>query len=698
MRGVFLVPLFAVLAIASARMEVPMELVEDRLMEERPWMRVTDDPASRAHALVARMNLTEKINMLYGVNGEYVGTIQGNTRLGIPAILMNDGPQGFRAPEKYAGTTTAWPCGLAVAATWDAQLAYAWGAGMGEEFTAKGANVQLGPGLNVARVPVNGRNFEYISGEDPALGAAMVAPAIKGIQSQGVIANAKHYVQNNQETNRGFVSENVDERTQWEIYYPPFKAAVDAGVLSVMCSYNKINEVWSCENHESLNVSLKTRMGFKGWVMSDWGGTHSTELAATAGLDQQMPDGSYFNEPLLKAVQSGAVAESIIDDKVVRILTSMFTAGLFDRPASGSLSANVTSPAHNTLARNIAAASAVLLRNTGVLPLSSSTPLRIAVVGDQATNPHIHGDGSGEVIPPYVVTPLSGITRRARGSTVKWYSSNDPNAVSAAAAADVAIVVTGTVSGEGSDRKTLALPSVDDGLIDRISAVQRKTIAVVLCPGAVLMPWANSTAAIIIQFMPGQEAGNALADVLFGDVNPSGRLPLTMPNRDNEVGFTQEQYPGVPKIRPADATYSEKLLIGYRWYDANNVVPNFPFGHGLGYTTFAYSALTITKGAAPTAATASFTLRNAGTRAGCEVPQLYVTYPAASGEPLRQLRAFSKVCLPAGQTTQVSLSISVDDISIWDVTTHGWLLQRGVFPIAIGASSRDLRLLGTFSI
>lgn len=683
--------LLGLVVLAFARSDSHGERIKAHFAGERAWMRVSDDPATRAHKLLAQMNITEKINMLYGVGGEYVGTIQGNKRLGIPAILMNDGPQGFRAPERYAGTTTAWPCALGVASTWDEQLAYAWGSAMGQEFADKGANVQLGPGLNVARVPLNGRNFEYVSGEDPILGAHIVGPVIKGIQSKGVIANAKHYVNNNQETNRGFVSENVDERTQWEIYFPPFKAAVDAGVLSVMCSYNKINEVWACENHESLTVNLKTRMGFKGWVMSDWGGTHSTELAATAGLDQQMPDGSYFNEPLLKAVQSGSIAESVIDDKVLRILTSMFAAGLFDRPASGSLSANVTSQAHNTLARNLAASSAILLRNTGALPLAS-TPLRIAVIGDQAVKPDIHGTGSGAVDAPYVVTPLAGITRRAKGSTVKYYTSNDPSAVSGATAADVAIIVTGTVSGEGRDRDSLALPAVDDELIAKIGAVQRNTVAVVLCPGAVLMPWANASSAIVALFMPGQEAGNAIADVLFGDVNPSGRLPLTMPNKENEIGFTQEQYPGVPKIRPADATYSEKLLIGYRWYDAHNVMPNFPFGHGLSYTTFAYSGLTVTPAAAPLAATATFTLRNTGARAGCDVPQLYISYPVASGEPVRQMRDFSKVCLAAGTSTTVSLSVDTVGVSIWDVNAHDWVAQHGSFLVYVGASSRDLRL------
>eukprot|EP00759_Apiculatamorpha_spiralis_P017425 PhF_6_TR2342/c0_g1_i4/m.4193/K05349/bglX; beta-glucosidase len=339
-------------------------------------------PEQRAKDMLARMTLEEKVTMLHGPPSgpccecntsplcNYTGNVAPNARLGIPQIKMNDGPQGFR-DDNHPGTTTAWPSALSVAASWDVDVMFLWGSAMGKEFYLKGANVQLGPGVCLARVPQNGRNFEYLSGEDPFLGYTLVKPVIHGIQSQGVIANAKHYVLNNEETNRGSISEVADERTRFEMYYQPFIGAVEANVGSFMCSYNKINSVWSCENNGTLMTDLKERIGFKGFVMSDWGATHSTSIEQ--GLDMEMPGAGFMGQSLLTAVQQGTIPQSYVDDSVLRILTAMYTMNVFDNNNTNVRSSNVSSPAHNDLARRFSAHSTVLLKNQGgVLPLAAN--------------------------------------------------------------------------------------------------------------------------------------------------------------------------------------------------------------------------------------------------------------------------------------------------------------------------------------
>lgn len=754
------------------------------LASPKPWMDdVNSDPEERAKKLLAMMTLDEKITMLHGVAGPYVGNVPANTRLGIPALNLNDGPQGFR-DNAHPGTTTCWPSGLTVGATWDPSAVRAWGAAMGKEFYGKGANIQLGPGLCVARVPVNGRNFEYLSGEDPYLGLVLVKPAVDGIQSQRVMANAKHYVQNNQETNRGSVSENVDERTQFEIYYPPFEGAVEAGVGSFMCSYNKINNVYSCENNQTLAVDLKQRLGAgkRFFVMSDWGATHSTSI--NEGLDQEMPAGVYFSDKLKDAVESGSVSNSTLDDSVLNVLTPLFAIGIFDDNNTNSITSNVTSPEHNELARNLSAQSHVLLQNDkDTLPLSPSIKT-IGIFGDQGHNKVIvGGGGSGSVVPSYVVTPLRGILNRldipwsqdklscdqvekldntdfyqpgnpqAPGTSADdcceqcrnrdsciiytyeassgtcWFKpssagkkhtdglvsgvlvqdpsdkpicknnqcvyyvdgSNQTRAAEVAAMVDVALVFVATSSSEGSDRANLDLGNGQDALIDIVAGRANRTVVVATVPGAILTPWRNDVESILVNFMPGQELGNAVASVLFGDVNPAARLPLTFPNVENEVGFTERQYPGLNNAE--EAYYDEKLLVGYRWYNARGVRPAFPFGHGLSYTSFKYSDLKINNGP-----TVSANVKNTGNVAGHEVVQLYLTFPASAGEPPRQLKGFNKVHFDAGQTLEVGFALTDRDLSIWDVSTHSWTKVSGTFKVELGASSQDIRLSGELTV
>jgi len=461
-----------------------------------------------------------------------------------------------------------------------------------------------------------------------------------------------------------------------------------------MCSYNKINNTWACENDQILNKDLKGRMGFKGFVMSDWGATHSTIQSANSGLDMEMPDSYFFGAPLVQAVNDGKVSMSRIDDMVLRILTSAFAVGLFDRPASGNLSVDATSAAHNKLARELSEAGTVLLKNDKslkngniLLPLDVKNIRSIAIIGDDGNSTKVAGGGSGGVIPAYVITPFDGIRSRLARThpniKVTYAPTNPiPNAAKVAAAADVAIVFASTFSSEGSDRPNLFLDKPQDELIGSVSAAQSNVIVVAKTPGAVLMPWIHKVPAILCALMPGQEYGNAIASILVGDVNPSGKLPVTFPMTQQQIPTnTQQQYPGINN----QADYTEGLLVGYRWYDAHNIKPLFPFGHGLSYTTFNYSQIKAT------AFQVSVTVGNTGSRSGAEVAQLYLGYPASAGEPPKVLRAFEKISLEPGEYKEIILPLSNRDLSIWDVTKQNWKLIRGKFNIYVGSSSRDIR-------
>ena len=711
------------------------------------------DPAARARDLAAKLTLDETVSLLHGHTlcgstslapcnhkGNYTGFVPGIERLGVPALTMNDGPQGFR-DANHPGTSTCWPSGMSIAATWDPSAARRWGVAMGTEFRQKGANVQLGPGLNVARIPQEGRNFEYLSGEEAALGVALGPPVVEGIQSNGIIATAKHYILNSQENDRGSpkfpplfgapVSEVASERTRWEVYMPPFEAAVRAGVGSVMCAYNRINGTAACGDDETLTTDLKQALNFSGWVMSDWFATHSAAAAAVGGLDQEMPLPMHFSLPAFElAILEGRLSRAEMTAKAVRILTPMFAAGLFDRAPDGNLSANVTSMQHAALARSLAANSTVLLRNAPVTATSdpaSAAPVlpigaavrRIAVLGAAAdATPVVHGRGSGAVAPPYVVTPLAGIrarnTRQPTPAHIEYLVADGSAGVAAAAtlaaAVDLAIVVVGDSSTEGADRATLALSGTQDALVAAVAAAQPRTVAVVAAPGPVLLPWAEQAAAVVVNWMAGQEAGHALADVLYGDVDPSGRLPHTLPNKDNETRLSVAQYPGVKDAQGRlVSTYTEGNLIGYKYYDAHGVAPHFGFGFGLSFTKFGYSgrnpivspsAVPLGSSAVPlgSGADIAFAVSNLGERDGIDVPQCYVSYPPHAAQPPKLLRAFARVDVRAGAAADVALRLTPRDLAVWDTTARTWQQVAGRFTVACGPSSRELPLSATLDV
>jgi len=669
---------------------------------------------SRANQLLGQMTILEKVNMLHGacMSCPYVGLIPGTPRLGIPPLNQHDGPQGFRNVPFADGTSTSWPGAMAMAATWDPEAVYEWGSAMGREFRGKGGNVQLGPGLNLARVPVNGRNFEYLSGEDPYLGSVLAKPVVRGIQEQKVIACGKHYVGNSQEANRMDVSEDIDERTLFEMYYPPFEAAVEAGIGSMMCSYNRLNGTFSCENPLTLG-HLKNELKFQGFVMSDWGATHSPSMHQ--GLDMEMPVGSATSG---LSLLGNNVQMVDIDNAVRRTLRMMFEVGVMDEPLSAWNSslfkANVSTPEHMQLARRLSADSTVLLKNQdGVLPLPRGA--KLALIGFASENGRAlsFGHGSGEVAPSYYVSPLAGIQEAAGdGAQVAYNNGADiAAAVQLASESDYAIVFVGGSASEGGDRGSLSLDGacetrgIDgkriscDGndqeqnrLVASVARANRKTIVVASVPGAFLLPWAHDVQAVLVNFMPGQQAGNAIADVLFGKVNPSAKLPITLPNREDEVGFEEGQYPGVRRDdKLAHAVYSEQLLVGYRYYDAHNISfdTGFPFGHGLTYTKWQYSGLEVA------GRTVKFTVSNAGSVPGREIAQLYLTFPASAGEPPLQLKGFQKTALlEAGSSATVQMTLSERDTSIWSVAEHRWASVPGAFGVHVGSSSRDIRLRG----
>lgn len=664
--------------------------------------------------------------MMGGVKGTYTGNIAAVERLGIPSLSMQDGPQGFRATDRAGppGSTTAWPSVLSAAASWDADLLSRWGQAMGKEFKMKRANVQLGPGIGLARVPVAGRNFEYLCGEDPALGSKLVGPLVRGIQSQGVIANAKHYVNNEIEERRDTVSADVDERTRFEIYYPVFQAAVDAGVLSVMCSYNRINDVHACQNPETLR-HLKEVMGFNGWVMSDWLATHSTADSVLAGLDQELPLGLHYSAMKMnEAIEAGTINVTNIDEAVQRILTSMLAIGMFDADyydGTEDPTNVVTSAEHSALAREIVAKGSVLVKNKeAILPLSDAvlpSIRRIAVIGDNST---IGGGGSGSVTPAYIVThadgmreALAAIGGAAASIEVIYDDGEDIDAaVTLAKECEFVVVVVATTSSEGFDRDTLSLGQHQDDLVYAIANAstllgRNNVVVSVITPAASLLPWLDQVpGAVLINWMPGQEVGNGFADVVFGKVNPSGRLPVTIPNKDNEVEFTKEQYPGTGF--PRDAIYSEELLVGYRWYDFNSESPLLPFGFGLSYTTFNYSNMQafVRDDSHPVPGgivierndwvelVLQVDVTNTGKVAGDEVVQVYVQYPSTAQEPIYQLRNFAKVFLQAGQTSTITLTLTQRDLSIWDVEAQSWKLfhttEDDAYVLYFGSSSRSL--------
>ena len=654
-------------------------------------------------------------------------------RLGIPAIKMADGPLGVRnwrgssavtnAATTVPVTSTSFPAGIAMAATWDLDLVAREARAIAQEVKALGRDMILGPTVNINRVPLWGRNFEGY-GEDPYLAARMGVAYIKAVQAEGVIPSVKHFAANNEEFERHRIDEKIDERTLHEIYFPAFKAAVEeAGVWAVMSAYNKVNGLYCAENPYLLTETLRKRWGFRGFVISDWGSTYSTAATINAGMDLEMPGGEPMRiwlakpqtqrdgngagwltaDKVLEAVSAGHMTQETVDESVRRILRVMFTAGLFDHPHAGG--GEVDTPEQRQIARTAANESIVLLKNTGVLPLSAARTPKIAVIGPNAAVARTGGGGSSLVRSKYAITALDGIKEaagpradivHALGVVMEGEDAGKPaqelrdEAVAVARHSDVAIVVVGNapkLEGEGFDRKSMDLPAGQDDLIEAIAAANQNTIVVVIAGSPVSMTkWIGRVSAVVFAWYGGQEAGHAIGDVLFGVVNPAGKLPVTFPKALQDSP-AYGHYPG----EKLHVEYAEGIYVGYRGFDKHNIEPLFPFGYGLSYTTFDYSGLKI---AFPTV---SVSVRNSGTRAGAEVVQLYLQPPSSRVDrPVKELKGFGRVVLQPGETKRVSFTLDKAALSYYDPAIHDWVAQPGRFRALVGASSRDIRATGEF--
>ena len=666
-----------------------------------PWLNTGLSVTSRVPMLLAKMTLADKLDLMEGHNGDAPNGAIGDTHaipsLCVPEVTEEDGPAGVA--DGVSGATQL-PAPVNDAATWDPSQAREYGAVLGAEEWAKGNDVVYAPTINIDRDPRWGRNFESLS-EDPLLTGALATAEIQGIQSQGPIAQVKHYAVYNVETSRNTTADNdiIDERTLHEIYLPAFYDAVIKGQAgSVMCSYSSPNGTYACENAPLLSI-LEQRWGYPGFVGSDYGATHSTVASANAGLDQEQAS-TFFGPALTSAVETGQVTMATIDEAVTRILTEMFRFGLFNYQPPGTEDTVASTPAHVSFAQENSERGTVLLKNAGsLLPLTAKTK-SIAVIGaDGSTAPESAGGGSAQVSPTgAVISPLQGITARGgSGVSVTSYSGTTPSdAAATARPAQVAIVFANNFESEGSDLPNITLQNNQDQLIDAVANANPHTIVVLNTGGPVAMPWLSSVQGVLEAWYPGQQDGAAIASVLFGDTDPSGHLPETFPaSLAQAPTASPARFPGTN----GEVQYSDKLQVGYRYYDTANVTPLFPFGYGLSYTSYRYSRLKLSAtnvknitsgpdaGQSSTELTATATVTNTGPRAGADIAQLYLDDPASTGEPARQLQGYQRVSLAPGQSTRVSFPLDGHALSYFDTAADGWTLPDGDFTVYVGDSS-----------
>ncbi|MGH3171537.1 MAG: glycoside hydrolase family 3 C-terminal domain-containing protein [Trebonia sp.] len=674
----------------------------------------------QAESLVAKMTLTQKITELHGLqDASHLRYVPGIPSLGIPPLVTTNGPAGPALGDDPAQQpATAMPAPISLAASFDPSLARQYGQVIGQETADLGENLIEGPDVNIVRVPLAGRTFESFT-EDPYLDGQIGASEIQGIQRQpGMIAQVKHFDAYNQETSRNTPADDdiVSDRTLHEIYMPAFEQSVTkGGVASVMCSYASINGTYSCEDPYILKDTLDQRWGFTGFTMSDFTATHSTVASAQAGLDLEMPTGDYYDAQMQQAIQLGEVPVSTVDQMLVSRFAAMIRQGLFSHPAA---TRPIPASADGAFSRDASEQGMVLLKNSASqLPLSASAVKSVAVIGPYGGSAMTGGGGSSHVNPLYTVSPIQGIHNVAGPSVAVTYDdgSDLTSAVAAAKAADVAVVMVGDTESEGTDQSSLSLSGNQDQLVEAVAAANPHTIVVVKSGNPVLMPWLGQVPAVLEAWYPGEEDGNAVAAVLFGQVNPSGHLPVTFPASESQTPVSSpSQFPGVN----GQVDYSEGLGVGYRWYDASDVTPLFPFGYGLSYTTFRYSDLRVTRETVDNASsgdqpescgcngqsakldTVTATVTNTGDRAGADVAQLYLGDPAAAGEPPRQLKGFDKVYLRPGQSATVRFSLTGHDLSYWDQAANGWIVPDGTFQVYVGDSSAlaGLPLRGQFAV
>jgi beta-glucosidase len=677
-------------------------------------------------SLINQMTVEEKVGMIHASSSFTSGGVK---RLGIPEWTMSDGPHGVRKEhgrdwtpdENAADSVTYLPVGITLAATWNPELGYAFGKVLGEEAAFRGKDVILGPGVNIIRTPLNGRNFEYMS-EDPFLTSRMAVGYIKGVQEQGISACVKHFAANNQETDRNSVNVEMSERALREIYLPAFKAAVtEADVNTIMGAYNKFRGQYCAHNQYLINEILKHEWNFKGAVISDWGAVLNSMEALTNGTDVEMgtdlsmlpnPDYSKFflADTVISLVKSGVVDEKVIDAKVRRILGVMFKTQMFGKRKAGA----VNTREHQQTALKVAEEGIVLLKNDKVLPLEKASIKSIAVIGENAIRKHAGAGGSSQVISTYEITPMAGLQNfagkfskiaYARGYAIEKDGKADAKliaeAVKLAMSSDAVILVAGWIHGftdswndnaydaEGTDKPNITLPFGQDELISAVLKANPKTIVVMMGGSPMDMSrWIEQSRAVLFTGYPGMEGGTALARIIFGDVNPSGKLTFSFPKKlEDSPAHKLGEYPGTNKV----VQYKDDIFVGYRYYDTYNVTPQFPFGHGLSYSKFEYKNLITT--VAGDSAAVKISLTNHGNVAGADVVQIYVHDQEASvRRPDKELKAFRKVWLSPGETKEIEFKLDANAFQYYDEVAKRWVTEGGNFEIRAGSSSRDIRL------
>lgn len=705
---------------------------------DRPWMNPKLAPEERAELVLKQLTLDEKLSLLHGngmannpnwtmpltrlANGG-AGYVEGIPRLGIPPLIISDAAYGIRDSGVNGRYATALPSNLGAASAWDPESSCAYGEIIGSELRAQGFNVTLGGGVNLTREPRNGRTFEYV-GEDPLLAGTLDGNMMKCEQAQHVVGDLKHFVVNDQETGRFIVNAVISKRAMQESDLLAFHIALDiSNPGAVMCAYNRVNDHYACENSYNLTDVLKKQWGFKGFVMSDWAATHSTEKASAAGLDQEQPMADYFGPKLKEAVEAGKVPLSEIDDHARRVLYAEFLSGIVDDPPHKSV---VDVEKGLEVARQVEEKSIVLLKNSAsVLPIDPARVHSIAIIGGHADVGMISGGGSAQVDPPggnaimppgkgethwqdhiwFPTAPLKALREKLPDAKIEFNSGADlESAANLAKNSDLVIVFAYQWLAEDMDVPSLSLPDQQDALIEKVAAANPRTVVVLETGSAVTMPWLDHVAGVVEAWFAGSSGHRALANVLVGNVNPSGKLAITFPKSEKDL-----PHPVIPAPPAEDQQtmgnsgthgssyavhYDEGPLVGYKWYEAQHKQPLFAFGYGLSYTTYAYSRLSVDSAAR----TARFTVRNTGKRAGTETAEVYARLPKGSDESFKRLVGWKRVTLAPGESQTVTVSIDPRVLQTYDESASRWNLASGDYEVLVGAASNNTPLTATLQI
>jgi beta-glucosidase len=719
----FLLSLLAVIGIISGASSLPAQHTD------RPWMNPKLSPEERAELVLKQMTLDEKLAILHGngmannpmwtmpltplTNGG-AGYVEGIKRLGIPPLVISDAANGVRDSGVNGRYATAMPSNVGAASGWDPESACAYGEVIGRDLRAQGFNMTLGGGVNLTREPRNGRTFEY-AGEDPLLAGTLDGNMMKCEQAQHVVGDIKHYALNDQETGRNFVNSIISKRAMQESDLLAFHIAISiANPGAVMCSYNRINGDFGCENSYTLRDVLKRDWGFEGFVISDWAGTHSTEKASAAGLDQEEPMADYFGPKLKEAVDAGRVPLSEIDDHARRVLYAEFLSGVVDDPPRKSVA---DAEIGLEVAQRVEEKSIVLLKNSqAILPIDPSNARSIAIIGGHADVGMLSGGGSAQVDPPggnaimppgkgethwqdhiwFPTSPLKALRAKLPNTKIEFDSGTDLNsAANLAKSSDLVIIFAYQWISEDMDLPSLSLPDKQDALIEQVATANPRTIVVLETGTAVTMPWLDKVAAVVEAWYAGSAGHKALANILVGDVNPTGKLAITFPKSERDL-----PHPVLPPLPARDQAlsyavrYDEGPEVGYKWYETQHKQSLFAFGFGLSYTAYAYSDLSVDS----SVKTARFTIKNTGTRAGTEIAEVYARLPKSADESFKRLVGWKRVALAPGESQTVTVAIDPRVLQTFDEASDRWNLALGNYEVLVGASSDNTPLTASLSV